>query len=207
MLTCKENSVPERLKLPESSSELPQPLTGIRVLDLSGDLGVYCGKLMADVGADVIKVEPPGGDDMRRIGPFVDDAEPLENSIHWRHYNTNKRSITLDIEADAGVGLLQRLAATADVVLESFSPGYLATKGLGYDDLVGINPGLIYASLTPFGQTGPYRDYKSSDLVGFAMGGYMYVTGWPAAPPNKLWRLQAYQTTSNRAVIGLVIAV
>lgn len=207
MLTCKENSVPERLKLPESSSELPQPLTGIRVLDLSGDLGVYCGKLMADVGADVIKVEPPGGDDMRRIGPFVDDAEPLENSIHWRHYNTNKRSITLDIEADAGVGLLQRLAATADVVLESFSPGYLATKGLGYDDLVGINPGLIYASLTPFGQTGPYRDYKSSDLVGFAMGGYMYVTGWPDAPPNKLWGLQAYQTTSNRAFIGILIAV
>ena len=120
---------------------------------------------MADVGADVIKVEPPGGDDMRRIGPFVDDAEPLENSIYWRHYNTNKRSITLDIEADAGVGLLQRLAATADVVLESFSPGYLATKGLGYDDLVGIKSGLIYASLTPFGQTGPYRDYKSSDLV------------------------------------------
>lgn len=191
----------------DSSSENAQPLTGIRVLDLSGDLGVYCGKLLADVGADVIKVEPPGGDAMRRTGPFVADAAPLENSLHWRHYNTNKRSITLNIETSAGTDLLGKLAATADVVLESFQPGYLSAKGLGYDHLSEANPGLVYASLTPFGQSGPYRDYKASDLVGFAMGGYMYVTGWPDTPPNKLWGLQAYQTTSNRAFIGILIAL
>ncbi len=184
-----------------------QPLTGIHVLDLSGDLGVYCGKLLADVGADVIKVEPPGGDPMRHTGPFIEGADSPESSIHWRHYNTNKRSITLDITSDAGRDLLPRLAGKADVVLESFQPGYLDLLGLGYEQLGDGNPGLIYASLTPFGQTGPYRDYRGSDLVGFAMGGYMFVTGWPENPPNKLWGLQAYQTTSNRAYIGILIAL
>ena len=184
-----------------------QPLSGIRVLDLSGDLGVYCGKLLADVGADVIKVEPPGGDPMRGTGPYIEGADSPENSIHWRHYNTNKRGITLDIASDAGSALLRRLAGKADVVLESFRPGYLDSLGLGYQQLGDGNLGLIYASLTPFGQTGPYRDYRGSDLVGFAMGGYMYVTGWPDTPPNKLWGLQAYQTTSNRANIGVLIAL
>ena len=130
-----------------------QPLTGIRVLDLSGDLGVYCGKLLADVGADVIKVEPPGGDYMRRTGPFIDNAEPPENSIHWRHYNTNKRGITLDIASDAGSALLRRLAENADVLLESFQPGYMDSLRLGYGHLSEGNPGLVYASLTAFGQT------------------------------------------------------
>ena len=179
-------------------------------MDLSGELGVYCGKLLADVGADVIKVEPPGGDSMRRTGPFLEsagDAEPPENSIHWRHYNTNKRSITLDIASDAGSALLHRLAGNADVLLESFQPGYLDSLGLGYGHLSDGNPGLVYASLTAFGQTGPYRDYKASDLVGFAMGGYMYVTGWPDTPANKLWGSQAYHTTSNRAFIGILIAL
>jgi crotonobetainyl-CoA:carnitine CoA-transferase CaiB-like acyl-CoA transferase len=184
-----------------------QPLTGIRVLDLSGDLGVYCGKLLADAGADVIKIEPPGGDPMRLTGPFVESVNPPENSLHWRHYNANKRSITLDITSETGSLLLRRLAGNADVLLESFQPGYLDTLGLGYGHLSEGNPGLIYASLTPFGQTGPYRDYKGSDLVGFAMGGYMYVTGWPDTPPNKLWGLQAFHTTSNRGFIGILIAV
>ena len=191
----------------ESGDAVKQPLTGIRVLDLSGDLGVYCGKLLADVGADVIKVEPPGGDSMRRVGPFIEGNGSSDNSIYWRHYNTNKRSITLDISSDEGSTLLRRLASVADVVVESFQPGYLDSLGLGYQHLRDGNPGLVYASLTPFGQTGPYRDYRGSDLVGFAMGGYMYVTGWPETPPNKLWGMQAYQTTSNRAYIGILIAI
>ena len=191
----------------ESGDSVIQPLTGIRVLDLCGDLGVYCGKLLADVGADVIKVEPPGGDPMRRIGPFIEGPDSLENSIYWRHYNTNKRSVTLDITSDEGSNLLRRLVSTADVVVESFQPGYLDSFGLGYQHLGEELPGLIYASITPFGQTGPYRDYRASDLVGFAMGGYMYVTGWPETPPNKLWGMQAYQTASNRAYIGILIAI
>ena len=162
-------------------------------MDLSGDLGVYCGKLMADVGADVIKVEPPGGDPMRRTGPFIEHEKPDEkqgdakasgSSIHWLHYNANKRSITLDIASETGSALLRRLAGDSDVLLESFQRGYLDSLGLGYGYLGEGNEGLVYASLTPFGQTGPYRDYRASDLVGFAMGGYMYVTGWPHTPPN-----------------------
>ena len=198
---------PGDLNLLESGDSLRQPLTGIRVLDLSGELGVYCGKLLADVGADVIKVEPPTGDTMRRIGPFLEESDTWENSTHWRHYNTNKRSITLDITSDKGISLFRRLADTADVVVESFQPGYLDSFGLGYQHLKDDHNGLIFASLTPFGQTGPYRDYLGSDLVGFAMGGYMYVTGWPETPPNKLWGNQAFQTTSNRAYIAILIAI
>ena len=184
-----------------------QPLTGMRVLDLSGPMGVYCGKLMADMGADVIKVEPPGGDPMRNIGPFLHDRELPENSLHWLHFNTNKRSITLDVAKPQGTELLSKIACGSDVVLETFPPGYLDTLGLGYSHLSQSNPGLVYASLTPFGQTGPYKDFKATDLIGFAMGGYMYVTGWPDTPPTRLWGSQAYHTTSNRAFIAILLAI
>ena len=187
--------------------EVQQPLTGYRVLDLSGPLGVYCGKLMADMGADIVKVEPPGGDPMRRIGPFVRDEPHPERSLHWFHFNTNKRGITLDITTPEGVGILRRLAQTADVLLESFQPGYLDSLGVGYGHLEGLNPSLIYVSVTPFGQTGPYKDFKASDLIGLAMGGYLYVTGWPHTPPTRLWGSQAYHTASNRAYIATLLAL
>ena len=191
----------------QPSGEVQQPLTGYRVLDLSGPLGVYCGKLMADMGADVIKVEPPVGDHMRRIGPFIHDRPQPESSLHWLHFNTNKRSITLDIATVAGADILRRLAARADVLLETHPPGYLDSLGLGYDRLDSENPALAYVSLTPFGQTGPYKDFKASDLIGFAMGGYMYATGWPHTPPTRLWGSQAYHTTSNRAFIAILLAL
>lgn len=184
-----------------------QPLTGYRVLDLAGPLGVYCGKLMADMGADVIKVEPPGGDPMRRIGPFINYQTHLEQSLHWLHFNTNKRGITLDIATPEGAGILRQLAAKSDVLLETYPPGYLDFLGLGYPALAVEIPGLVYASLTPFGQAGPYKDFRASDLVGFAMGGYMYVTGWPHTPPTRLWGSQAYHTTSNRAFIAILLAL
>ena len=177
------------------------------MLDLSGPLGVYCGKLLADMGADVIKVEPPGGDPMRRIGPYFRHGSHPEQSLHWLHFNTNKRSITLNIGAADGAALLRRLAEGADVLLETSPPGYLESLGLGYERLEAATPGLVYASITPFGQTGPYRDFKASDLVGFAMGGYMYVTGWPHTPPTRLWGSQAYHTASNRAFTAILIAL
>ena len=184
-----------------------QPLSGYRVLDLSGPIGVFCGKLMADMGADVIKVEQPDGDPMRRTGPFVDDQPHPERSLYWLHFNTNKRGITLDITTNDGADLLRRLAHESDVVLETFQPGYLDSLGLGYGDLSAQNTGLVYVSITPFGQTGPYRNYKASDLIGFAMGGYMYVTGWPHTPPTRLWGSQAYHTASYRAFIGTLLAI
>ena len=171
-------------------------------------MGVYCGKLMADMGADVIKVEPPGGDPMRRIGPFLGQVQGRkERSIHWLHFNTNKRSITLDISSNDGGAIFRRLACGADVLLESYPPGHMESLGLGYEGLEAENPGLIYASITPFGQSGPHKDFKASDLVGLAMGGYLYVTGWPHTPPTRLWGSQAYHTVSNRAYIAILLAL
>ncbi|MYC34714.1 MAG: CoA transferase [Chloroflexi bacterium] len=189
------------------NSEPALPLSGYRALDMSGPMGVYCGKLMADMGADVIKVEPPGGDLMREIGPFIDGRPGPDRSLYWLHFNTNKRSVTLDINKPEGAAVLRRLARESDMLLETGPPGYMDSLGLGYESLSADSPGLIYASITPFGQTGPYRDFKGSDLVGFAMGGYMYVTGWPDTPPNKLWGSQAYHTASNRAYIAILLAL
>ena len=171
-------------------------------------MGVYCGKLMADMGADVIKVEPLGGDSMRRIGPFLGQQQGhKERSLHWLHFNTNKRSITLDINTADGGSILRRLACGADVLLESYPAGHMESLGLGYDGLESENPGLVYASITPFGQSGPHKDFKASDLVGLAMGGYLYVTGWPHTPPTRLWGSQAYHTVSNRAYIAILLAL
>jgi benzylsuccinate CoA-transferase BbsE subunit len=190
------------------SRQEQQPLTGFRVLDLSGPVGVYCGKLMADMGADVIKVEPPGGDPMRRIGPFLgQQTGHKSHSLHWLQFNNNKRSITLDLNTSDGRSILCSLALGADVLLESYAPGYMQSLGLGYNSLGAENPGLIYASITPFGQSGPYKDFEGSDLVGLAMGGYLYVTGWPHTPPTRLWGSQAYHTVSNRAYIAILLAI
>ena len=183
------------------------PLSGYRVVDLAGPMGVYCGKLMADMGADVIKVEPPGGDPMREIGPFIDGQPGPGRSLYWLHFNTNKRSVTLDMRTPEGAAAFRKLALASDVALETGPPGYMDSLGLGYASLAADAPGLVYSSITAFGQTGPYRDYKASDLVGLAMGGYMYVTGWPDTPPTRLWGSQAYHTASNRAYIAILLAL
>ncbi len=198
-----------RVTIPETqpNAQPALPLSGYRVVDLAGPMGVYCGKLMADMGADVIKVEPPGGDPMREIGPFIDGRPGPGRSLYWLHFNTNKRSVTLDMRTPAGAAALRKLALASDVVLETGPPGYMDSLGLGYESLAAESTGLVYASITPFGQTGPYRDYKASDLVGFAMGGYMYVTGWPDTPPTRLWGSQAYHTASNRAYIAILLAI
>ena len=185
----------------------PQPLTGFRALDLAGPMGAYCGKLLADMGADVIKIEPVGGDATRDVGPFVGDLSGPERSLYWHHFNTGKRSVTLDITKSRGVQLFRSLAESTDIVLETFPPGLMDSLSMGYADLSATNPALIYVSVTPYGQTGPYREHKASDLVGFAMGGYMYVTGWPHTPPTRLWGSQAYHTASNRAFIAVLLAL
>ena len=152
-------------------------LSDYRVLDLTDEKGVYCGKVLADLGADVIKIEPPGGDPSRKIGPFYKDVPDPEKSLYWWAYNTSKRGITLDIETADGNRVFQRLLKTADIVVESFPPGHMDKLGLGYSALSEMNPGIILTSVTPFGQTGPYRDWKADDLVGWALGGQAYVTG------------------------------
>jgi len=177
-----------------------------RVLDLSDEKGVMCGKLLADLGADVIKVEPPGGDPMRHIGPFYHDEADPEKSLYWFTFNTNKRSITLDITTAEGQQIFKRLVKTADFVIECFPPGYLDRLGLGYSVLSELNPRLIVTSITPFGQTGPYRDYKAYDIVGIAMGGLMYLVGEPERPPVRIRAQQGYAQVSAQAAAGTMVA-
>ena len=144
------------------------PLSDYRVLDLAGPLGLHCTKLLADMGADVIKIERPSGDESRRIPPFKDDTPHAEKSLYFLHFNTNKRGITLDIEKPDGRALFLELARKADVVIETARPGTMDNLGLGYETLHAQYPRLIYAAITPFGQRGPWRDYKANDMAGIA---------------------------------------
>ncbi len=163
------------------------PLDGIRVLDLTRNVaGPFATKLLADYGADVVKVEPPDGDPARRYGPFFGDDPHPEKSALFLHLNTNKRSITLDPSTPAGATRLRELAATASVVVEDFEPGRAAEWGWGWETLSQGRGDLVMASITPFGQTGPYRDYKGSEITLQAMGGPMIVTGHGEREPLKL---------------------
>src|SRR3990167_5892170 len=132
-------------------------LGDIRVLDLADPIGLYCTKLLADLGADVIKIEPPGGHSARRIGPFYKNEPHLEKSLYWFHMNTNKRSVTLNLSCREGQEILKSLAAKTDIIVETFPPGHMEKAGLGYSTLNQIKPGIIFTSITPFGQTGPWR--------------------------------------------------
>ena len=188
------------------------PLSSLRVLELADQKGEFCGKLMADLGADVVKVEPPGGETTRSVGPFLDDIPHPNRSLSFWHYNTSKRGVTLDLESDEGRTLFRRLASTADVVLETFAPGYLASIGLAYDALSAADPKLIMCSLTPFGQTGPWREYQSSDLLHMAAGGQMASSGYdesdvPDAPPIAPGGGNAWHTGAHYAYIAIMAAL
>lgn len=185
----------------------PGILEGTRILDLTNQAGVYCCKLLANMGADVIKIEPPGGDPMRQTGPFLNGLADPEKSLYWFHMNTSKRSITLNLASGQGKELFKKLAAKADVVVETFPPGRLPEMGIGFDNLAGINPGLILTSITPFGQTGPWRDFKSSDLVALALGGLMSLCGWPDRAPERIGGSMAYHQCSLQAALGTMVAV
>jgi crotonobetainyl-CoA:carnitine CoA-transferase CaiB-like acyl-CoA transferase len=164
-------------------------LSSYRVLDLTDEKALLCGRFLADMGAEVIRIEKPG----------------TPPTFSWE--NLGKKSLTLDLELKAGRALFQELVKEADVLIESYAPGHLETLGLGYSQLNEINPRLIMASVSPFGQDGPYRDYKSSDLVASAMGGQLYVTGEAALPPLKLFGKQSYYLGSLFAAIGILLAL
>ena len=167
------------------AESLPGPLTGLKILELADQTGQFCGKLLGDLGADVVKIEPPGGEPNRNVGPFLDDLPHPERSLSFWYYNTSKRGITLNLQTADGRRLFMRLAAAADVILETFRPGFLASLRLDYESLRKPNPGLIMCALTPFGQTGPWRDYLSSDLLHMAASGAMASCGYDEADvPN-----------------------
>lgn len=182
-------------------------LNGYRVLDLTDAKGLLAGRVFGDLGADVIKIEKPGGDDSRRIGPFYHDTVDPEKSLFWFVYSMNKRSITLDIETTEGRRLLKELAKRADFVIESFPPGRMDELGLGYEALSEVNRRLVFVSISGFGQSGPYSRYKASDLVVWAMSGIMYLSGNPERPPVRISAApQSYLHASIEAVVGALVA-
>ncbi|MBV9580423.1 MAG: CoA transferase, partial [Chloroflexi bacterium] len=177
-----------------------------RVLDLTNEVGELTGRILADLGADVIKVEPPGGDPSRWRPPFRGDRPDPEASLAWWASNVNKRGITLDLESAEGQAAFRQLVGTADFVLESFCPGYLEGLGLGYTELSKINPRLILTSITPFGQTGPYRHYPATDLTLQALGGFLYVNGDADRPPVRISADLAYRHGGGQGAAGSLIA-
>ncbi len=177
-----------------------------RVLDLTDEKGFLCGKILADLGAEVIKVERPGGEPSRNIPPFYQDIPHSEKSLYWWAYNLNKKGITLDIETADGKAIFQQLVRGSDFVIESFPVGYLDSLGLGYSRLKDWKPSLILTSITPFGQQGPYKDYKGSDLTLLALAGFLYITGYPDLPPMRISFPQSWLLAGSNAAAATMIA-
>ena len=195
-----------------SGIESTGPLAGLRVLELTSEHAQFCGKLMADLGADVIKIEPPGGQETRNVGPFLDDEVNPERSLYFWHYNTSKRGITLDLNTPSGQDIFRKLSVTAGLILESFPPGHLSSLGLGFESLSKDNPELIMCSVTPFGQDGPWRDYQTSDLLHLAAGGQMASSGYdvediPNAPPIAPGGGNAWHIVSHYSYIAILGAL
>jgi crotonobetainyl-CoA:carnitine CoA-transferase CaiB-like acyl-CoA transferase len=182
-------------------------LNDYRVLDLTDEKGFVCGKILGDLGADVIKVERPGGDPARRIGPFFHNTVDPEKSLTWCAYNSSKRGITLNLHDREGQKIFKKLSNTADIIIESFPPGYMDKLGLGYAALSASNPRLIMTSITPFGQTGPYKDRKASDIAILAMSGLMSITGDSDRAPIRMCLDQTYSLGSIHGVVGTLLAL
>jgi len=183
-------------------------LSPYRVLDLTDEKGLLCGKLLGDLGADVIKVEKPGGDETRNLGPFYHGEQDPEKSLLWFAFNTSKRGITLDIESSDGQDIFKKLTGSADFILESFPPGYMESLGLGYSALEQINPGIIMVSITPFGQTGPHKHYKSPEIVSWAMGGFMSGRGDADRPPVRIsHHSHTYLHAGIEGAVGAMLAL
>ena len=183
-------------------------LSGIRVLDFSqGKAGPYCTKLLADYGADVVKAEPPAGDEGRALEPLLQDGDPSERSALFAYLNANKRSIVLDLDSSSGLETAHELIAAVDVVVESFAPGFLASLGLGYEEVSGNNPAVVVTSVTPWGQDGPYRDYEVTDLIAWAASGAMYSGGLPGREPLRVGSSLSYFSTGMLASIATMAAL
>jgi benzylsuccinate CoA-transferase BbsE subunit len=185
----------------------PQPLSGIVVLDLSGALGNYCGKLFADLGADVILVEPLDGTPARRMEPRVEGRSDAEASLQFQYNNTNKRSIAVDLDRPEGQEVLRSLAVGADLLIETERPGVMEARGLGYKALKELAPQLVMTSITPFGQTGPYAQWQAEDIIGLALGGMLYLGGYTDSPPMAAYGYQAYAAGNLFGAVASMAAV
>jgi len=180
-------------------------LTKIRILDMTEGGCMLGGRLLGDAGADIIKIEPPGGTDSR-IWPYYQNSKDPQQSLFWFTYNANKRGITLDIKKPEGQKLLKKLAASTDIILESYEPGYMKKLGLGYDDLCAIKPDIIYTAITPFGQEGPKAHYPASALTVWASGGYLNACGDPDRAPVWISMPQTFLFGGCEGAIGALMA-
>ncbi|MGH7834872.1 MAG: CaiB/BaiF CoA transferase family protein, partial [Candidatus Binatia bacterium] len=185
----------------------PSFLAGYRALDLTDLKGQLCGRVLADLGMKVIKIEPPGGDPVRTLRPFKESPDGSKLSCAFAHLNANKSSVALDLESEAGREEFCRLVERTDVVLESFAPSFLPSIGLGYERLASLNPRLVMASISGFGQSGPRRNVTCTDIVALAMSGLLYIAGDPSLPPCKPPETQAYYFGSLFAALGVVAAL
>ena len=181
-------------------------LSPYTVLDLTDHRGELAGMILGDLGADVIKIEPPEGSSSRKMEPFLEDAPEPENSLHYFAFNRNKRGITLDLAGEAGRRALVDLAGKADFVIESARPGEMSGLGLGFERLRQANPKIVYVAITAYGQDGPRAELAASDLTLAAMGGPMSLQGHPQRPPVRLSVDQAWLHASAEAVVGALTA-
>lgn len=182
-------------------------LSCYRVLDLTDDRAFICARALSDFGAEVIKVEKPGGDPSRLKGPFYKDQADPEKNLTWFAFNANKKGITLDIETPRGKALFLKLAATADVVIESYAAGYLDGIGLSYTDFSKVNPGIVLTSISGFGREGPYKDYKDPDIVVRALGGLIYTAGYEDRPPLGVSYEHTHFLGAMNGAVGTMIAL
>lgn len=183
------------------------PLSGYRVIDLADEKGQLCARLLGELGADVIKVEPREGHSTRHNGPFFRGDEGPDTSIYWWAMNAGKRAVTCELRLEPGRALFRELVATADILIETGRPGEMAALGLGYEALHQVNPGLVMVSITNFGQTGPYRDLDATDIVGSALGGHMFLNGDMQKGPVRTTAPQAYAQVNVQAGVGAMIAL
>ncbi len=182
-------------------------LAGLRVLDLTQGPAALCGRLLGDLGADVVKIEPPAGDEARRWPPFAGDRLDPEGSLAFLAYNSNKRGITLDLDGLTGRAHLRRLAATADVLVESCPPQRGAALGLRFEALQEVNPRLVCAAITGFGLDGPYAGFLAPELVAFALGGLLYQSGAASEPPTVAPGHQSWGLAAINAAVTILAAV
>jgi crotonobetainyl-CoA:carnitine CoA-transferase CaiB-like acyl-CoA transferase len=191
----------------QATGSKPRALEGYRVLDLSDEKGSFCVKMLADLGADILTVEPPTGNPTRYREPFYHDQVDAEHSLFFWYFHTNTRSITLNLDVAEGRALFKKLLPSADIVVETFMPGYLASLELDYPQLQVCQPRLIMTSITGFGRTGPYCHYQAPDIVGLSMGGLTYLCGEPDGPPVPPGGLQGYHLAGLNGATATLIAL
>lgn len=190
-----------------TQNEPDSALKPYRVLDLTDEKGFFCGRILGDLGMDVLKIEKPDGETQKYFAKYYQANPKHRKLLYYLAYNINKRGITLDIENDEGKRIFLNLVKKSDFLVESFSPMYMGNLGLDYETLKQLNPKLIFVSITPFGQTGPHKDHKASDLTLMARGGLMFLTGDNDRPPIRITVPQAYLHGGVQAASGAMVAL